>query len=76
MNIGRRVRLARLALGVSQRRLAEIAGLSPAHVGLIESHQRVHVRWETLHALADALAVDASWLMDGEGRGPRVRRAS
>lgn len=53
---GRRVRQLRLARGLSQEALAELAGLHRTYVSSLERGQR-NVGLDNIHALADALGV-------------------
>lgn len=66
--IGARLRYARDAAGCSAAALASLAGLSPAHVGMIERGDRFRLAYPTISRLARALGVSAEWL--GEGIGP------
>lgn len=59
---GLRVRQVRLSRGLSQERLAELAGLHRTYVSSLERGQR-NVGLENIHALAKALDVPASELL-------------
>lgn len=52
---------------MSQRGLAKAAGLTPSHVGLIESGRSQSPEATTVSKLAKALRVPYAWLSDGEG---------
>lgn len=54
---GERVRIVRLAMGISQEALAAKAGLHRTYVGSVERGER-NVSLDNIHALADALGVD------------------
>lgn len=62
--VGRRVRLRREQAGLSQSRLAQLAGLSPSYVSLIESGRRVPAR-DVLVSLAAALGAGLDELVHG-----------
>jgi transcriptional regulator with XRE-family HTH domain len=68
--IGARLRYVRSLSGISASALSDLAGLSPAHVGLIE-HDRVSSPVSlTLEKLSVTLGVDLHWLITGAGRKP------
>jgi len=56
LSLGRRVRACRKASGLSQEKLAELAGLHRNYVGFIERGER-NANVKTLFALARALRV-------------------
>jgi transcriptional regulator with XRE-family HTH domain len=58
---GHNVRTYRLALGLSQEALAELAGLHRTYIGSIERGER-NVGLDNIHVLARALGVDVSKL--------------
>jgi transcriptional regulator with XRE-family HTH domain len=68
---GRAIRRLRLLRGLSQERLAELAGNSSKHVGQIERAE-VNVGLDVLAQIADALSVDVSDLFVE----PRIRPRS
>jgi transcriptional regulator with XRE-family HTH domain len=68
--LGRRVRTARNALGLSGRALDDKAGITPGHTSSIELGVRRTVTADTAAALARALGVSLDWLISGEGEGP------
>ena len=61
--LGRAVRERRIALKLTQAELAEIADLEPSYVSRIESGG-ANVSFKTVVALARALDMRASWLID------------
>jgi transcriptional regulator with XRE-family HTH domain len=60
--IGERVRTRREALGWSQAKLAEIAGISPNYVGVVERGEKLPTL-DTLDAMANALSVPPGALL-------------
>jgi len=75
MTLPDRLRYARKKRGWTQRRLAEIAGMSNAYVGILERTGTPSARWEspklaTIEKLAKALRVPVEWLAFGRGREP------
>ena len=56
--IGEEFRDGRVAAGLTQRRLGEIVGISPAEISRIERGQSPHVAYETLAMIAAALGMD------------------
>lgn len=61
---GRRLRSTRRAHGLTQQRVADLAGLTRRAVQYLEEGQRV-ARLDTLLALATALEVEAADLLRG-----------
>ena len=57
LRLGRRVRACRKASGLSQEKLAELAGLHRNYVGFIERGER-NANVKTLFALASALRLE------------------
>lgn len=57
LSLGRRVRACRRASGLSQEKLAELAGLHRNYVGFIERGER-NANVKTLFALANALRIE------------------
>lgn len=74
--IAARLKAAREAAHLTERGLSKAAGLSPTHVGLIESGARSTPSAETLGALADALGVSLDWLARGRGEAPAFARVA
>ena len=66
---------ARHAAGLTQRKLAKLAGLASSHVQFIETPAKPGknppgASPETARRLAQALSVPTSWLLLGEGSTP------
>ena len=62
VQLGRRVRIRRNVLGITQEGLAERINVSTSFVGHIERGTR-KLSVETLHALCKALGISADFLM-------------
>lgn len=74
-SVGRRIRDARKAAGLSQLKLGEAANLSPSYISLIESGRRAPSR-QALDAIAPLLGTDVLHLAEGwEGIDSAVRLA-
>ena len=58
--IGDELREARLAAGLSQRRVAELVGLSHSEISRVELAQSDRVPYETLAVIGAALGLDIS----------------
>jgi transcriptional regulator with XRE-family HTH domain len=73
--IGDRLRRLRTERGLTQERLAEIANLSVDMIKKLEQNRRESARLSTLNALADALDIPRSQLLDKRPRlnGPGSR---
>ena len=68
LRVGKAIRRLRLARGVSQERLAELAGSSGKHISAIERGQ-ANVGLDALARIAAALAVDpAALFLPSDGR--------
>jgi transcriptional regulator with XRE-family HTH domain len=65
--IGERVRAKRRALGLTQVKLAEKAGMGQSNISSIESGDNHWTRGPNLLRLAAALEVSAKWLATGLG---------
>lgn len=65
MALGKRLKEARLAVGLSQGELAEIVGMTQAAIGALETRDSKHS--SKLFALASALKVRTEWLATGSG---------
>jgi transcriptional regulator with XRE-family HTH domain len=74
--LGHRLRTARRARGLSIAALAEAAAIAPETVADIEHGRVQRPRPATLGALAQALAVTATWLQDGDRAEPADRVTS
>ncbi len=64
---GTRIREKRLDLGLRQAAVAELVGISPSYLNLIE-HNRRRIGGKLLSDLARALGVDKAFLADGADR--------
>lgn len=65
-SIGERIVRARAALGLSQNKLADLAGVAPTQIARWERNKATP-RPTTLHKLASLLDVSPQWLERGEG---------
>ncbi len=73
MNLGRRVKELRLQCGLTQRQLAERAGLDFTYLSKIENDRLEHTpSVKTLRNLAEALGADELELMDLADKVPTV----
>ena len=63
-HVGRRVRMRRLMLGLSQTQLADMAEIGRAHLSQIENGA-VAARIDTLYAIAQALELKLEELFRG-----------
>ena len=70
MTLPERLAALRLRVGISAAALSDIAGLSPAHVAMIESGGRPNLAASTALALARALGTTFEHLVSGEGVEP------
>jgi transcriptional regulator with XRE-family HTH domain len=66
--LGHRLRLLRKSRGLSQEKLAELAGLHRTYVGSVERGER-NIGIDNIHALAGALGVPPADLLSPEGSG-------
>lgn len=75
--LGTRIRENRKALRLSQKDLAQAAGVSPSYLNLIE-HNRRGIAGKTLNSIARALNVDPSELSEGMNQAliDRVKTAA
>ncbi len=62
--IGQRIRRYRTQLGLSQERLAELAGCHPTYIGQIERGEK-NVSLESIVKISSALKVPLSELVEG-----------
>lgn len=67
-HVGARLRFARKLSGLSQKELAQRAGVAQSTIANIESGARDKPR--EIVAICGALNVNAEWLMTGKGPGP------
>lgn len=65
-----RLRVVRVRAGLSARELSRLAGLTGAHVGLVESGAIRDVGTSTATALAGVLGCSLDWLVRGQGTPP------
>ncbi len=70
--IGSRLCERRVAAGLERSELSELAGLSPALVGMIERGDRTNITAATAVSLARVLGTTAEYLVAGEGAPPSV----
>ncbi len=68
--IGSRLTERRIAAGLERPELGELAGLSPALVGMIERGDRTNIAATTATSLARVLGTTAEYLVDGVGAPP------
>lgn len=68
-NFGNRVRTARLAIGLSQEKLALDCGLDRTYISSVERGKR-NVSLINIHKLADALGISPTELLFTKG-GPK-----
>lgn len=68
--LGSRLSERRNAAGLERSELGELAGLSPALVGMIERGDRTNIAATTATSLARVLGTRAEYLVDGEGDPP------
>jgi transcriptional regulator with XRE-family HTH domain len=67
MTVGQRIRNAREQKHMSQRKLADAAGMSQPSLSDIEAGHTKHPNAAHLLKIAAALEVDPLWLLTGEG---------
>jgi transcriptional regulator with XRE-family HTH domain len=65
MNLGKRIRDRRKALGLTQQQLAEALGLTPQHISAIEQDKRTS-SLPSLVRLAEELGVTVDYLLTGK----------
>lgn len=65
MTMGERIRQRRKELGMTQEILAASAGLSTAHIGLMEKDRIVNPGIATIELIAGALCESPSWIIWG-----------
>lgn len=75
MNIGARLKQARIEAGLSQEQAGKVAGVSKQSISLIESGRTADPKVSTLEPLARRLGVSIQWLMTGKGQ-PRSDSSS
>lgn len=80
IEVGRRVRQAREAAGLTQERFAELIGISPQNVSCIErgltgmSLTVLHRMCKTLHVTSDSLLMDEYGENDAEAIARRLQQ--
>lgn len=70
MDAAHRVRWAREMAGMSQRRLAKLAGLGDATVRHLESGLSRDMETSTARLIAGVLGGSPAWYLTGEGEAP------
>jgi len=77
ISLGARLRQARKEAGLTQEALAGKVGFNKSHISLVETDQSGLSRL-AVQAIAQALGVNSSWLLTGEGemRPPAVRESA
>jgi transcriptional regulator with XRE-family HTH domain len=82
MSLGQAIRTIRLAAGLSQKEVAEAAGIDPSYLSMIESGRRKDPGTRIISRLAqvlevslDELAAAAGYLAEVEPPDPQVLRA-
>jgi transcriptional regulator with XRE-family HTH domain len=65
---GTRLRAARLERGITQKALAELGGITPASLNLLEKGRNKMVRADVAIRMADAMGVSTRWMVLGDGR--------
>ena len=71
MTIGHRIEQARKAAGLSRHRLGVACDVTPDTIASWEAG-RVEPRASAITSIAERCGCAASWLLTGEGQGPRV----
>lgn len=74
--MGRRMRLARRAMGMSVAELAKLGGVTTDRVYLMETGKTVPPRVDVLADLAGALNVSVGWLWGGDDMPSWLRLVS
>ncbi|MEK3910659.1 helix-turn-helix domain-containing protein [Paenibacillus sp. FSL H7-0331] len=64
--IGDRVKLKREELGITARRLAELANCTPSAIGQLESGKSDNPTMKLLSKLSEVFNVSIDWLVNGE----------
>lgn len=75
-HFGRRLAEARASRELSQEALARSAKVSGFTISKYERGVLTNPGAETLEKLAAALNVSPAWLLTGEGKGPKRKRAA
>lgn len=72
--LGRRVIRSRKALGLSARRMSQLATLPESYVGHLESGAIQSPGVDQIKKLLGLLDCDANWLLTGRGNAPACLR--
>jgi transcriptional regulator with XRE-family HTH domain len=75
MTFADRLKLARGLAGISARRLAELAGVSPGYPNHLETGRRQNPPSEALSSFARVLGTTMDWLLNGAGEPPTESEA-
>lgn len=70
MTFAERLKFARQLTGLSARRLAELAGVSPGYPGHLETGRRQNPPSAALSDIARVLGTTMDWLLNGVGAAP------
>ncbi len=72
--LAERVRALRVSRGLSQAELAELVGVTPNQVHLVESGKTRKLQRQTLRAYAEQLGATPDYIRFGSGPGPNATR--
>jgi transcriptional regulator with XRE-family HTH domain len=75
MTFAERLKFARQLTGLSARRLAELAGVSPGYPGHLETGRRQNPPSAALSDIARVLGTTMDWLLNGVGEAPTEEAA-
>ncbi len=71
MDIGTRIKDARVSNGISKSELAKLIGVSPQAVGQMESGATKNPKPQHIFAIADVTGFEPRWIATGEGHKTR-----